>query len=62
MSPETKQLLGVLLALSPWIAFAVAVAWCFAQELRERLRAVPMRSDEPRRREEHRGPQARRVA
>lgn len=35
MSEDTKQLLGVLVALSPWIAFVVFVAWSSVASLRK---------------------------
>jgi hypothetical protein len=39
MSSETRQYSEGLLAVSPWMAFAVAVAWCWALELRNNVRS-----------------------
>jgi hypothetical protein len=33
MSHETRELLEVLLALSPWLAFVIALAWSSASAL-----------------------------
>ena len=40
MSSEAWQEIAVLLALSPWIAFAVAVVWCKVLELRDSARTA----------------------
>jgi hypothetical protein len=39
MSSETRQFVEELLALLPWIAFVVAVAWFWVLELRDNIRA-----------------------
>jgi hypothetical protein len=39
VSSETRQYFEELLALSPWMAFAIAVVWCWVLELRESVRA-----------------------
>lgn len=44
MSSETRQLVEELLALLPWVAFVVAVAWFWVLELRDNVRAS--RADE----------------
>ena len=33
MSEETRELVEVLLALSPWIAFVIAIGWSAASSL-----------------------------
>jgi hypothetical protein len=38
VSSETRQYVEELLALSPWIAFAIAVAWCWVLGLRDDTR------------------------
>jgi phosphate/sulfate permease len=40
MSSETWQEIMGLLALSPWIAFVVAIAWFWVLELRDNARAA----------------------
>jgi hypothetical protein len=35
MSTETRQLIEVLLALSPWLLFACLIAWSLVSELRD---------------------------
>ena len=37
MSTETRELIGVLLGLVPWLIFVGAVVWSFADELRDHL-------------------------
>jgi hypothetical protein len=39
VSDETWQEITVLLALSPWLAFVVAVVWCWVLGLRDDARA-----------------------
>jgi hypothetical protein len=39
MSSETWQYIEELLALSPWVAFIVAIAWFWVLELRDNARA-----------------------
>ena len=38
MSSDTRQYLEELVALSPWVAFIVAVAWSSVLELRDNAR------------------------
>ena len=38
MSSETWQYIEELLALSPWVAFIVAIAWFWVLELRDNAR------------------------
>ena len=38
MSSETRQYVEELVALSPWVAFIVAVAWFWALEVRDNAR------------------------
>ncbi len=59
LSSETWQKIVELLALSPWIAFVVAIIWCKVLELRDNARAVcaPERARPPRSEERvERGP------
>jgi hypothetical protein len=39
MSSETQQYIAEVLALSPWIAFVVVIAWFWLLELRDNARA-----------------------
>ena len=39
MSSETRQYVEELLALSPWVAFIIAIAWFWVLEVRDNARA-----------------------
>jgi hypothetical protein len=38
VSPQTRELIEVLLSLAPWILFLGAIAWSLVYQLREELR------------------------
>jgi hypothetical protein len=40
VSSETRQYIEALLALSPWIAFVLAVAWFWVLDVRDNVRAL----------------------
>jgi hypothetical protein len=50
MSPQTRELIEVLLSLAPWIIFLGAIAWSLVYRLREELREPHRGRDEQRRR------------
>jgi hypothetical protein len=50
MSPQTRELIEVLLSLAPWIIFLGAIAWSLVYRLREELREPHRSRDEQHRR------------
>lgn len=48
MSPETRQLVELLISISPWFVFLGALLWSLAYWLREQLDAAPKDRERPR--------------